>query len=163
MCTVGTSLAYGMQLALHLIYAEDGCVLAVENCCCMVLTHMNRTMEASQHHRQPEGLQDGLNLAYHALASGFKQAYAIAFVVCPHASHHMSHSHIMQKPFEQEEDVSLSSLMRMVRSLRGAGVQPLVGACRAIALTLEGARNSLDPSKKKDLQAKYKSTSSKPE
>eukprot|EP00049_Salpingoeca_infusionum_P027249 m.31272 g.31272 ORF g.31272 m.31272 type:complete len:2222 (+) comp9402_c2_seq2:284-6949(+) len=136
---ITATLVESCSVATTMLYAMQG---ALE------LVHSATTIQARQVPRhklaqQPEGVKDGLYRAYATVANSFKEA-----------------SNDLSDALSGEASSGPTALMKALGAVPGAGLRPVIGACHAAALTLQGIRNSLNPEKRETLQQKFKPSSS---
>lgn len=99
--------------------------------------HVRRSSQASQ----PVGVMDGLHQAYDSLTRGVREAVH-TIVAVPKSEYRKTGTH--------------GAIKAAVRGVPVAVLRPIIGTTEAVARTLLGVRNALDPAKKRDLDEKYK-------
>ncbi|XP_011270033.1 hypothetical protein CAOG_08461 [Capsaspora owczarzaki ATCC 30864] len=104
----------------------------------------DRHFHPSKYADQPEGLQDGLRSAYSSLTRGLTETASTVS--------HFSHS----EQTRAGGKTPTAYVRSAVRAVPVLVLRPMIGVTEAVAKTLKGARNELDPSARLDMQDKYK-------
>ena len=134
LCNVATTLTFVVQSALevaHGVVAKDAEDI--------------RRAERSRFSQQPVDAQDGVLNARDALLAAMHEAYNDVV--------HKPRSVLAQRRHGMGQT---SLLIRVIGSAPGAGLRPMIGACEAVSLTLQGIRNGMSPDTRNDLRAKYR-------
>ncbi|KAK9721882.1 autophagy- protein 2 [Basidiobolus ranarum] len=101
----------------------------------------NASQPKSKYSEQPSGLNEGIELAYKSLSKNIGNA---------------THSLITVPIQTYDRSGAQSSIRALVRGTPSAVLKPMIGATEALSKVLLGARNTIDPSKRLQMEDKYK-------